>query len=115
MEVAFTKTAKLQGSTDTYAVNPDVKRYTLRDNGFEEAKTGNFQYIRSLDDNSLNKQGIKLKVMVSSDLTQLKLSTTTHNGLRAVNIYNGEAFIKIREKYEFIMQNFVEQGIFIKE
>ncbi|QQP71018.1 DUF1831 domain-containing protein [Carnobacterium sp. CS13] len=109
--MAFAKTAKLQGSNEKYAVHPEVKRYTLRDNGFEETKTGNFQYIRALDVVPENKPGLKLKIIVSNDLTQLKISVTTSNGLQAVNIYKGNAFSEARERYEFIMRDFVEQGI----
>lgn len=46
--MAFTTTAAVEGSTVFYKVHPSAKRYTLKDNGFTETKSGNFQLIRSL-------------------------------------------------------------------
>lgn len=109
--MAFAKTAGLQGSDHSYQVHPDAKRYTLRDNGFEETSSGNFQYIRPLDVDPSNKQGIKLKVVISKDLSELKISTTTSNGLRTVNIYKGDVFAVTREKAQFILDNFAERGV----
>ncbi|MCJ0582876.1 DUF1831 domain-containing protein, partial [Enterococcus cecorum] len=47
--MAFEKTATVLGSTVKYQMNPNAKRYTLRDNGFVETNGGNFQLIRSLE------------------------------------------------------------------
>ena len=44
--MAFTMPLKAQ---QFYKVHPSAKRYTLKDNGFTETKSGNFQLIRSLD------------------------------------------------------------------
>ena len=41
--MAFEKNVSLKGSGKTFQLNEQVKRYTLRDNGFEETKNGNFQ------------------------------------------------------------------------
>jgi len=56
-----------------------------------------------------------LKIVISNDLSKLKIATTTMNGLRAVNIYTGDTFKEIREKHEFIMQEFLNKGIFKKK
>lgn len=113
--LAFEKTAKLQGSADEYTLSPDLKKYTLRDNAFEELKTGNFQYLRTLTSDSVANQEVKLKIVISEDLSKLKIATTTMNGLRPVIIYKGDAFKEICEKYEFIMQDFSNKGIFEKK
>jgi len=113
--LAFEKIAKLQGSNDVYTLSPDLKKYTLRDNAFEELKTGNFQYLRTLSGDSMVNQEVKLKIVISNDLSKLKIATTTMNGLRAVNIYTGDTFKEIREKHEFIMQEFLNKGIFKKK
>lgn len=110
-ELAFEKTATLQGSNDVYALSPSLKKYTLRDNAFEELKTGNFQYLRTLTNDSKENQEVKLKIVISEDLSKLKIATTTMNGLRAVHIYKGDTFKEICEKYEFIMQEFLKLGI----
>lgn len=113
--LAFEKTATLQGSNDVYTLSPNLKKYTLRDNAFEELKTGNFQYVRTLTGDFIANQEVKLKIVISNDLTKLKIATTTMNGLRAIPIYKGDAFKEICEKYKFIMQEFVKQGIFEKK
>ena len=113
--LAFEKTATLKGSNDVYTLSPDLKKYTLRDNAFEELKTGNFQYNRTLTGDSLGNQEVKLKIVISDDLTKLKIATTTMNGLRAILIYKGDGFKEICEKFEFIMQEFENQRIFLKK
>ena len=40
-----------------YKVHPSAKRYTLKDNGFTETKSGNFQLIRSLDPTPQRNEG----------------------------------------------------------
>lgn len=110
-DMAFEKKAALLGSNEQFQVSPNAKKYTLRDNGFEETKKGNFQLSRTMDTNMINNQGVKLKIVVSNELTQLKISVTTGNGLRTVNIYNGDAYKEIREKVAFILENLVERGV----
>ncbi|WP_407390002.1 cysteine desulfurase [Carnobacterium jeotgali] len=112
--MAFEKKATLLGANEQFQVNPDVKKYTLRDNGFEETKKGNFQLIRTMDANLTSNQGVKLKIVVSDELTQLKLSVTTGNGLRTVNIYNGDAYKETREKVAFTLADLVERGVLVK-
>ncbi|MDT1996523.1 cysteine desulfurase [Carnobacterium divergens] len=112
--MAFETIASLAGSPDSYQMSPTVKKYTVRDNGFEETSSGNFQFIRPLDASPENKQGIKLKIVISRDLTQLKISTTTSNGLRAVNLFKGDAFKMSIDKYNFIMAGLVERGVLEK-
>lgn len=110
-DMAFEKKAALLGSNEQFQVSPNAKKYTLRDNGFEETKKGNFQLSRTMDTNMINNQGVKLKIVVSNELTQLKISVTTGNGLRTVNIYNGDAYKEIREKVAFTLENLVERGV----
>lgn len=112
--MAFETTASLAGSTEKYRLTPDVKKFTLRDNGFEETSSGNYQFIRPLDGSPENKQGIKLKIIVNKDLKTFKMSTTTSNGLRAVNIYTNENFKMSVDKFKFIMDGFIERGVMEK-
>lgn len=109
--MAFEKVTALKGSGRKFQMNEQVKRYTLRDNGFEETKSGNFQFIRDLDTNTLNKQGIKVKIVVSDDLKTLKLSTTTSNGLKLVDVYGKETMADAKEQLEFILDGLVERGV----
>lgn len=112
--MAFEKKATLLGSNEPFQVNPNAKKYTLRDYGFEETKKGNFQLTRTMDANVTNEQAVKLKIVISDDLTQLKLSVTTGNGLRTVNIFNGDAYKDIREKVAFTLEDLVERGVLEK-
>ena len=57
--MAFTPTASLKGSNQVFSVSPTCKGYTLRDNGFTETKSGNFQLIRSLDETIDDHRGLK--------------------------------------------------------
>lgn len=105
------KTVSFKGDIKQYRLNQNVKRYTLRDQGFTETKSGKFQFIRDLSTVTNSKQGILLKVVVSNDLTDLKMSTTSANGLRTVDIYNNESMRPLIEQLEYLLNNFVEQGI----
>ena len=73
-----------------YKVHPSAKRYTLKDNGFTETKSGNFQLIRSLDPTPQRNEGFKLKITITADLKELKMSITTANGLKPMNIFKNE-------------------------
>ena len=85
--MAFETTATVLGAPISYRLHPDAKRYTLRDNGFTETNGGNYQLIRPLDATPQSKEGFKLKITVSKDIQTLKMSITTANGLKAVNIF----------------------------
>ncbi|CZR05139.1 cysteine desulfurase [Trichococcus ilyis] len=109
--MAFEKKVSLKGSGKTFRLNEQVKRYTLRDNGFEETKNGNFQLVRDLDNAVLHKQGIKVKIVVAADLKTLKVSTTTSNGLKTVDVYAKDTMSAAKEQLEFILDSLVENGV----
>lgn len=109
--MAYDKIAKLNGSTRQFQLSPYVKRYTLRDHGFQETKSGNFQYIRSLSTTANSKQGVMLKIVVASDLQTLKMSTTTANGLKSINVYGNKNMVPMLENLEYILDGFIEQNI----
>ena len=109
--MAFENNVSLKGSGKTFQLNEQVKRYTLRDNGFEETKYGNFQMVRDLDNSVLHKQGIKVKIVVASDLKTLKVSTTTSNGLKMVDVYGKATMAAAKEQLEYILDSLVENGV----
>lgn len=113
--MAFTETATLKNSNHVYRVSPTAKGYTLRDNGFAETKSGNFQLIRSLDDMVSEHRGLKLKVAVDKQLKLLKLSTTTRDGLQSVQLYGKEGNQMAIEKLEFILAGLVERGVLVED
>ncbi|GEN47847.1 cysteine desulfurase [Ligilactobacillus pobuzihii] len=85
--MATAKKTQIKGSQQIYSLAQDIKRYSLRDAGFTEKKTGKFQLERGLDPNVSSKVSMKLKIVVDADLKKFKMSTTTANGLKEVNIF----------------------------
>ena len=112
--MAFEKTATVLGSTVKYQMNPNAKRYTLRDNGFVETNGGNFQLIRSLEATPQSKEGFKLKITVSKDLQTLKMSITNATGLKSINIFKSEQHKMLQDKFYFLMDGFIDRGLLEK-
>lgn len=112
--MAFAKTATVEGAKLVYGLAPTAKKYTLRDNGFTETTSGNFQLIRPLDATPQSKEGFKLKITVAKDLQQLKMSITTANGLKSVNIFKDDNHALLQEKFYFLMDGMIDRGLFVK-
>ncbi|MFV0560147.1 MAG: DUF1831 domain-containing protein [Enterococcus sp.] len=112
--MGFAKTAQVLGSDVTYQLAPAAKRYTLRDNGFIETNGGNFQLIRPLDATPQSKEGFKLKITVSKDIKTFKMSITTANGLKTVDIFKDAKQEMSQEKFYFLMDGMISRGLFEK-
>lgn len=112
--MSFSKVFYIEGMNKAFSVSPKCKRYTLRDNGFEETKAGNFQLVRSLDAIGAQKKNLRLKVTVSKDLDEVKISTTTANGLNSVNIYKMTNSELIIEKFEFTIEGLVDRDVLVE-
>ncbi len=109
--MARSNEAGLTGSPKKYRVHPDAKRYTMRDNAFIETKNKNFQYERVLSTKPGLKTAPKLKVTVSNDFSNLKISSVAANGVKKVNLYENEQLKEARGLAEFYLDNFVQEGI----
>ncbi|MTD42371.1 cysteine desulfurase [Erwinia sp. CPCC 100877] len=112
--MAFKETASVEGSPVFYKVNESAKKYTLRDNGFTETNSGNFQLIRPLDATPQSKEGFKLKITIAGDLKTLKMSITTANGLKSMNIFKGDNHEMSQEKFYFLMDGMISRGVLEK-
>lgn len=112
--MAFEQTATVLGCPISYKIGQEAKKYTMRDNGFTETKSGNFQLIRPLDATPQSKQGFKLKITVSEDLETLKMSVTTANGMKALDIFSNDKFAMNQEKFYFLMDGMIDRGCFEK-
>lgn len=106
--MATFKTDSLLGSNIHYAVNDEAKRYTLRDNGFLETKNGSFQYERTLSIHAVDKKAPKLKITISKEIDELKLSAVTSNGLKKIDLYKSDQLVKEREFAENILLTLVD-------
>lgn len=106
--------ASLPGSETKFKVHPDAKRYTMRDNAFSETKNGNFQYERILSTQPGNKSAPKLKVTVSKDFTNLKISTVASNSIKKLNLYTNDQMKEARELAEFYLDNFAQENVLEK-
>lgn len=111
--MAFQETATVLGASTMYKLASTAKRYTLRDNGFTETSSGNFQLIRPLEATPQSKEGFKLKITVDKNIQKLKMSVTTANGLKAVNIFKNKNEL-LQEQFYFLMDSFIERGLFEK-
>lgn len=112
--MSFQTKATVLGCPVFYRIHPQAKKYTFRDNGFKETASGNFQLVRPLDATPQSKQGFKLKITVAADLKTLKMSITTANGLKAVDIFKDDKFKMNQEKFYFLMDGMIDRDCFEK-
>lgn len=114
LTLATYKKDSLLGSDQSYSVSDQAKRYTLRDNGFIETKNGSFQYERVLSTQAMDKKAPKLKIAISKEIDELKISTVTPNGLKKVDLYKNKERQKEREFAENILLNMIEGNVLKK-
>ena len=112
--MAFEKSVALQDCLYSYEVNPNVKKFTLKDNTFAETKVGNFELTRLLEEIPNSGQGFLLKIIFNKDLSGFKINITDKSGLRLVNIFKSEDQKIIQQKFYFLMDSLVEREIFTK-
>lgn len=108
--MSFLDKATVEGSTTYYKVSEKAKAYSFKDYGFKESASGNFQLVRPLDTNPQNKQSSKLKITVAKDLKTLKMSITTANGLKSLNIFKGEQHKEKQDQFKYIMADMIHYG-----
>lgn len=111
--MAFQETATILGASTSYKLADTAKKYTLRDNGFTETSSGNFQLIRPLEATPHSKEGLKLKITVDKNVQKLKMSVTTANGLKAVDIFKNKNE-PLQEQFYFLMDSFIDRGLLEK-
>lgn len=108
------KQTTVLGCPVKYHVAPEAKKFTLKDNGFKETKAGNFQLVRPLDATPQSKQGFKLKITVAGDLSEMKMSATTANGLKAIDLFKDDKLKMNQDKFYFLMDGMIDRGCFVK-
>ncbi|HEL2574954.1 TPA: DUF1831 domain-containing protein [Streptococcus suis] len=113
--MAFEKTVRLKDCNFTYHISSGIKKYTLRDNTFEQTKAGHYQLERLLEEVPNSGQGFLLKIIINQDLTGFKINITDKSGLRLINIFKPGSNPVIQEKFYFLMDSLVDRDIFTKE
>lgn len=112
--MATYKKDHLLGSDTYYSVHDNAKRYTLRDNGFLENKNGSFHYERVLSLHSQDKKVPRLKIIISEDVDELKISAVTANGLKKIDLYKSNQMEEERRFAEGILSSLVNANVLIK-
>ena len=112
--MAFEKSVALKDCFYSYEINPNVKKFTLKDNTFAETKVGNFELTRLLEEIPNSGQGFLLKIIFNKDLSGFKINITDKSGLRLVNIFKSEDQKILQQKFYFLMDSLVEREIFTK-
>lgn len=105
-----TKQERFDGNGKTYRIDPQVKAYTLKDFGFIESSPGKFRYERHLAERA-EKHAPLLKVSISNDFSKLKISTTTANGLKRINLSQAEDLALAQTIADSLLFQMVESGI----
>lgn len=100
----------LKGTDRSFTIHPNVKRYTLLDNGFVESSAGKFRFERQLGGVSA-KQSPKLKIVISHDFSKLKMTVTNSNGLQEVNIFENDRFADEVNTLEGILYQLTEDNV----
>ncbi|KIS03073.1 DUF1831 domain-containing protein [Paucilactobacillus wasatchensis] len=112
--MAFEKRVQVIGDTDTYSISPAIKKYTLRDLGFEVSKRGSFTFERSLDPSSPYKAAAKLKIVVNDDLTGFKMNTVNASGTGTMNIFTSTRTDEFVTQYHYVLAEMIDRGVFEK-
>lgn len=112
--MAFEKEIHLTDCRFSYAISPNIKKYTLRDTTFMQNKVGNYELNRLLEIVPNSGEGFPLKITINKELTAFKLTITDKSGLRLVNIFKKEEHKILQDKFYFLMDSLVERDIFTK-
>ncbi|MBF7093723.1 DUF1831 domain-containing protein [Streptococcus sp. HF-1907] len=113
--MAFEKEIVLPDCRFSYAINPNVKKFTLRDTTFTQTHIGNYELTRLLEEVPNSGDGFPLKITINKDLNGFKLAITDKSGLRLVNIFKSEKHKILQDKFYFLMDSLVERDIFTKK
>lgn len=112
--MAYEQVVQLKGDSQKYRLSPLIKKYTLRDLGFNESKSGKFQLERPLDPSMNFNQGFKFKMIVAPDLKTFKMATTTANGMREVNIFTSNGSATHVEQLNYILDELLKRQVIEK-
>ncbi|MEJ6348337.1 hypothetical protein R4Y45_03735 [Holzapfeliella sp. He02] len=113
--MAKSKFVSINGDSRQFAVDDEIKRYSLIDAGFKETKNGNFSFDRPLYTDSPYNATMRFKITVSKEMNQLTMVITDKNGLQKVNLFKNEQLLPAKELLEFILKDLVEAHIITED
>lgn len=111
--MTYKKKATLNGDIITYAISPIVKKFALKDIGFNDTQRGNFVLERPLDTESPYNPKVTLKIIIDSNLTGLWMKTLTSNGLHEVDIFKLPKNQGMIELFRYNMNVMIKRDILI--
>lgn len=112
--MVFADKVQVPGDSDTYQISSQIKKYTLRDLGFDLKPNGTFIYEGSLDPTSPFEAVAKLKITFKKDLGSFKMDTVNKSGSATVNIFKHARADEFTTQYHFILDEMVKRGVFEK-
>lgn len=112
--MAFSTAVTVDGDSDTYTISPAIKKYTLRDLGFEVTAKGSFVYVGALDAQSPFNAAAHLKITFNPDLSSFKMSTVNASQSAAINIFKHARADEFTTQYHFILDEMVKRGVFTR-
>ncbi|MDY3025132.1 DUF1831 domain-containing protein [Streptococcus pluranimalium] len=112
--MAFEKSVGLKDCRYRYTIDPQIKKYTLKDLTFTENKVGHYELSRLLEEVPNSGNGFLLRIVIHKELTGFKLNITDPSGLRIVNIFKSEDHHILQDKFYFLMDSLVDRHIFTK-
>lgn len=112
--MAFAKEISLKNCQYTYTINPNIKKYTLKDLTFSTNKIGHYELSRLLEEIPNSGQGFLLKIVINKDLNTFKLHITDKSGLHTVNIFKTNDLKIFQDKFYFLMDSLVDRHVFTK-
>ncbi|KRL04655.1 DUF1831 domain-containing protein [Liquorilactobacillus oeni] len=109
--MGYEKKAKLLGDSRVFELDPQLKKYTLRDVGFTESRGGKFILERPLDPESPFSASIKFKMTISADFKAFKMAVTSANGLKEVNLFKENDAKKRAEQLDYLLDVLIKRQI----
>lgn len=109
--MAMTASAQLKGASKKFKLADTVKKYTLRDYGFQESKQGNFEFERIVRASFNDSREVLFKMKVNASLDGFSMTVTNLNGMQVVNVYKNDSMTPLQEAVERLQADMVTAGI----
>lgn len=109
--MAMAASAQLKGAHKKFKLADTVKKYTLRDYGFQEAKQGHFEFERTVKASFNDSREVLFKMKVNADLNAFSMTVTNMNGMQVVNVYKNDSMAPLQDAVERLQADMVDAGI----